>query len=524
MHADEITAAFNADTAFNADALGEALAAPTYPDNAVMFFDGAVARTEGLPVDATLANLLTTYEHAPAASRNPLRVTKPALHAMFHRTASISEIEPRTYQHFANNPASIANWLPPLVRAHAAHGAARSNPSALQIPRTQIMRLDESLAQFTRVQYHETNDISKQTFNAYLEDTLDLPDDAFIKTGTFSGKFQFANCHCTEPDEMGEYFQVITNHAQVIGAGESIDIAVRDYIVDHDEDRPTIYGGMPLRCEYRLFVDFGAIDDAACAHWAAEESAPMTDTAMRHAFGLTNVDGAPLPAPRVLGVTHYWHPRVMRAHFGRIANDAMYAQFAASNTNAEQMRDADAYASFESRLREDFDAYVDTVVAAVDELLPHMQAAGFRGAWSIDVMCNTAESGEIEYYLIDMALACESALIDELYTVEEMRFADLDEIVAVTSGEIMAYPQAPDFVPGTYTDGHGVQHSLHAGRANDALRAGVARGIVATDGSAAPRISHVDTRRDMPPVPAQRALAYDNDQASIDDAASHEKE
>ena len=79
-------------------------------------------------------------------------------------------------------------------------------------------------------------------------------------------------------------------------------------------------------------------------------------------------------------------------------------------------------------------------------------------------------------------------------------------------------------MPGTYTDGHGIVHSLHVGRANDALRAGVARGIVATDGSAAPRISQVDARRDMPPVPAQRALAYNNDQASLDDTASHEKE
>lgn len=457
-----------------------ALDTQRYPEGVVMFAPDALARTEGLPVDTTLANLLGVYHTKPATD----------IHGLFHRTASVSEIEPRFYEHSANNPTSIANWMPPLIEAHAAHAAQTGAASPLRIPRTQVMRLDPALAQFTRVQYDETNEISRRAFNTYLTDALDLPDDAFIKTGTFSGKFQFANCHCTEPEEMGEYFQVITNFAMTVGAGESIDIAVRDYIHDHNTDRPTIYGGMPLRCEYRFFVDFGRVDDATADALAEHETAPMTRTAMQHAFdgGAPVGDIHPIAQPRILGVTHYWHPRVMKAHFARTRNDPDFAQYAASNTYNQMVCDADNFAAFEPHLISDFDHNLDAVTESIDALLPHMQAAGFRGAWSIDVMCNLDADGTTSYHLIDMALACESALIDELYTVDELRHVDLHEIIAATSGEIMAYPQAPEFVAGTYTDGHGVCHTLTHGSAEAALRAGVEHGVIPTDGSAVPTV------------------------------------
>ena len=445
--------------------------------NRVMFAPNALSRTEGLPVDNTLAQVLRVYHQNP----------NDQTHALFHRTASISEIEPRIYQHFTDNPNSIANWLVPLVQAHA-----KLDQPLLRIPRTQVMRLDQPLAQFTRMEYHDTNEVSKRTFNAYLEDTLDLPDDAFIKTGTFSGKFQFANCHCKEPDEMGEYFQAITNYAQMVGAGESADIAVRDYITDHDPHRPTIYGGMPLRCEYRFFVDFGAVSDATVAEFRTNHTEPLTDTAIKHTFGLNNTDNTALPDPRVLGVTHYWHPRVMRAHQDRLIMDEDYARFAAVADSAGLYNEASIFSSFEPQLRRDFDAHVEPVTAALEALLPHMQAAGFRGAWSIDIMCNTESDGSMSYYLIDMALACESALIDELYTVDEMRMVNLDEIMAATSGEMLIYPPAQKFVPGTYTDGHGVAHTLHLADTAQALRVGVERSIIPNDGSAVPIITKID--------------------------------
>lgn len=499
------TDTYNTERIVDPDMLYNAVTGGNAPDtqsnNTVMFADNAIARTDEFEVDEMLAHLLRQYHSTEQNSTEQdgaeqlTTEEQKQLHGLFHRIASISDIEPRLYEHCADNPNSIANWLPPLVRAHAEHAETTSTPNPLHIPRTQVMRLDKALAQFTRVEYADTNDMSKQAFNAYLESALDLPDDAFIKTGTFSGKFQFANCHCTEPDEMGEYFQVITNYAQVIGAGESVDIAVRDYIENHDPQDLTIYGGMPLRCEYRIFVDFGHSDDATLTAMDAQHTAPMTRTTMEHAFTPENTEHNStehIADPRLLGVTHYWHPRVMRAHFARVEDDNNYASFAATQTVNEMRRDMHAFAQFTPRMHTLFDTHVGPVTDAVRALLPHMQRAGFRGAWSIDVMCNVEADGEITYHLIDMALACESALIDELYTVEELRFAPLHEIIEATSGEIMAYPTAPAFMEGKHVDGHGVTHTLVQGSATDALRAGVDAGVIPTDGSAVPTVVSID--------------------------------
>lgn len=460
-----------------------------YPEGVVMFAPNAIRRTEGLPVDATLGNLLT-MAHAPQARDTAAQ--RGHIHGLFHRTASISEIEPQLYSHCANNPTSIANWLPPLIAAHERHALIMGAPSALHIPRTQVMRLDEPLAQFTRVAYNETNQISRETFNAYLAHTFELNDTMFLKTGTFSGKFQYANCKVTEPDELGEYVQVVTNHAMVVGAGESIDIAVRDYIEDHDNTRPTIYGGMPLRCEYRVFVDFGHIDADSEEYYAARADVPLTRTALRHAFALDNLGaphpGAGLPVPRVLGVTHYWHPRVMRAHLQRVASDAAYAQYSAVHEVREAEAERDTFYAYEDTLRELFDTHQHEVTREVAALLPYMQRAGFRGAWSIDVMVNREADGSDTFYLIDMALACESALVDELYTVDELRFVDVDTLRRVTDGCIFAYPDAPAFAEGEHVDGHGVTHRFVTGDTEAALAVGVEAGIIPTDGSAVPSV------------------------------------
>lgn len=182
-------------------------------------------------------------------------------HGLRHRIAYTSDMEPELYQHCCNNHTSMGNWFAPLVRAHA----AVDNP-VLKLPKTRIMRLGQELAQTLWLEFHETNQLSRDILDRYFFESfqLDKDTDYFIKTDTFSGKFQFANAHCTEPDEIAQYFQVINNFAMVVGAGESVDLAVRDYIAP-EPGTPEIYNGMPLRCEYRIFVDLGGNDTAKTA-------------------------------------------------------------------------------------------------------------------------------------------------------------------------------------------------------------------------------------------------------------------
>lgn len=434
------------------------LTAPTYPANKPMFYPGYIKRTDGLDVDNTLAQLVAHYADNPEH-----------IHGTFHRLASISDLEPELYSHCTNNPTSIGNWLPPLIKAHNT-----VHTPTLHIPATTTLRLDHELSQYLRVEFADTNELSQRIFDTYLYNELKLDDtDYFIKTGTFSGKFQFANAHCTEPDEIGQYFHVITNFAMSVGAGETADLAVRDYIPDTRENAPTIYNGMPLRCEYRLFIDFGDNPEAQ------NHTEPARRAAYAHKFADPHETTGNSPA-HIMGITHYWHRRVMRQHFAML-NDPEFAGYSGINP-----QDAATYRAYEAELDAQFNQHLNTVRAGAEELLPAMYAEGFRGQWSMDVMVDAADTEEVVLYLIDMALMCESALSDELDTVDELRYVPVEEIRAAAGRKILWYAPAPDFVPGVAVDGHGVAHDFVQGSAERALRWGVKEGLLSTDGSSVP--------------------------------------
>lgn len=443
------------------------LTAPTYPTNKPMFYPGYIKRTDGLDVDNTLAQLVAHYADNPEH-----------IHGTFHRLASISDLEPTLYNHCTNNPTSIGNWLPPLIKAHNT-----VHTPTLHIPATTTLRLDHELSQYLRVEFADTNELSQRIFDTYLYNELKLDDtDYFIKTGTFSGKFQFANAHCTEPDEIGQYFHVITNFAMSVGAGETADLAVRDYIPDTRENAPTIYNGMPLRCEYRLFIDFGDNPEAQ------NHTEPTRRAAYAHKFANPHEpDDSPA---HIMGITHYWHRRVMRQHFAML-NNPEFAGYSGINP-----QDAATYRAYEAELDAQFNQHLNTVRAGVEELLPAMYAEGFRGQWSMDVMVNTTDTGETTLYLIDMALMCESALVDELDTVEELRYVPVEDIRAAAGRKILWYAPAPDFVPGVAVDGHGVAHNFVQGSAEKALRWGVEKNLLSTDGSSVPFLDTLPGSKD----------------------------
>lgn len=195
---------------------------------------GFLARTDSCDVDQMVADLEGF----------------PEQEGLLSRLLSVSDLTAKTYERFAQNPNSLYNWHPAVVKALA------SSKTELKSPATKVLRLPIEMAQFIRIEYQETSQADKDLFNQYIFEQFELEDDTtyFIKTGTFSSKFQFANAKCSEPREMGEYFQVINNFAMTVGAGHSVDVVVREYIEDVEQN-PTIYNGMPLRTEFRVFVD-----------------------------------------------------------------------------------------------------------------------------------------------------------------------------------------------------------------------------------------------------------------------------
>lgn len=365
------------------------------PAHTVQFAPGKIMRTDGLPVDETLDAVaemfhatstdVETESHVESQDVAAQYAQRRQLHGLFHRTASISDLTDSLYNRFAHNPNSMAHWLPAVVAANSANTTndnSTSNSAAhapFLIPETTIWRLPHELAQYLRIEYPNTTPASRALFNEIISDVFDLKPDTtyFIKTGTFSCKFEFANAKCSEPDEMGGYFQVISNIAMSLGAGECIDLVVREYIEDA-ENNPTIYHGMPLRTEYRAFVDLDYCEP-----------------------GSTN------PAPRVLGITPYWHPSVMEKALALASSD-VGADFGHIND------DYHTYLEHKHDLMDKFHVHRDDVLDRLSALLPQLHKQGLRGQWSIDIMKN----GD-NFYLIDMALMCESALTEVLAVTEE---------------------------------------------------------------------------------------------------------
>lgn len=193
----------------------------------------------------------------------------------------------------------------------------------------------------------------------------------FVKTGTYSSKYDFRNAHVygeKEVRELGEYLLFIQYQASnmasplsspsIYGVSTTNEWCVREYIKDK-ENNPCIYKGMPLHTEYRVFVDFDA--------------------------------------EKVIGIAPYWEPKLMKDRFSKFAD----------KNSPHQIHDYIVYKAYEKTLMGRYNANKDTVQAHIGAMLPLMHASQMSGQWSIDVMQN----GD-DFYIIDMARALESALID----------------------------------------------------------------------------------------------------------------
>lgn len=270
---------------------------------------------------------------------------------MSSRMKSLASLDDNLYKEFCNNPNSLYNWFPKLQQAI-------KQQDFFKTPKTVVKRLPVELAQFMRLEYADTTETSKKLFNEIIFKLLELEDDKtyFIKTGTFSSKFEFRNAKCSEPREMGEYFQAINEFAMTVGAGMSVDVVAREYIEDV-ENNPTIYNGMPLHTEFRMFVDFDE--------------------------------------DKIIGTAPYWHPIVMKRAFK-------------NSLVADIERDYQVYQQHEDKLRHEYNQHVNRLQKEMKSLIKDIDLSG---QYSIDIMKN----GD-DFYVIDMALMSESALTEFINT------------------------------------------------------------------------------------------------------------
>ena len=283
------------------------------------------------------------------------------LYNLFRQGLDILDLDPITYEMIRMNPNSIGKWFPALV-------TAVQKQSYFKIPATRIIEVPITLLQLSRCDYQGLTPATISIVDRYCQKAfhLDTSKEYFVKTGTYSSKFDFRNAHVfgeKEVKELGEYLLFIhflscqmaaPKDKSIYGVATTTEWVVREYIPDK-ENNPTIYKGMPLHTEFRIFVDF--------------------DT------------------QKIIGVSPYWEPEIMKQRFGH-EQDA---------DSPHQIHDYIIYTAHEETLMNRYHQHVDAVCAHIEEMLPDIPLSG---QWSIDVMMN----GE-DMWIIDMALAQNSALI-----------------------------------------------------------------------------------------------------------------
>lgn len=226
------------------------------------------------------------------------------------------------------------------------------------------------MLQLTRLNYGSLTQGTMQVVDEYCFKAFGLDENKeyFVKTGTYSSKFDFRNAHVhgvKEVRELGEYLLYIQHQACVAagplsspciyGMSTTNEWCVREYIKDREQN-PCIYKGMPLHTEYRVFVDFD------------------TD--------------------EILGIAPYWNPTIMKQRLGH-EPDA---------DNPHNVHDYTVFLMHEENLMRRYLENKGKILEHMEKLVPEIN---LTGQWSIDVMQN----GD-DFWIIDMALAVNSALKD----------------------------------------------------------------------------------------------------------------
>lgn len=306
--------------------------------------------------------LLDMWRRATDPKRSARR--RREAYGMFRTGLDLLDLDPVMYRMLDLNPAGMGHWLLALAKAN-------EGKTFFRIPKTTIAKVPMTLLQLSRVEYESLTAATLDVVDRWAQAAFGLNPDGeyFIKTGTFSSKYDYRNAHVTGPHEVaqiGEYLLYIQSQAVEMagplnepamhGVSTTNEFVVREYVPDR-LDLPTIYMGLPLRCEYRCFID--------------------CDT------------------KELLGIHPYWDPKVMNHRFRDWPD----------SDNPHMRHDAVTYKLREPSLMREYEATKDLVAAHIGELLPGLELAG---QWSLDVM-----KDDDDYWLIDMAPAERSTYYEQ---------------------------------------------------------------------------------------------------------------
>ena len=159
---------------------------------------------------------------------------------------NMEKLSKNAYNDDRNYPECFSNWFPHIIDfGYFNHAEVISN-QIFTWEETEVMHESETI-----------KGVKWEKLNKILKPTLDkmLPYKVYnIKNGCFSNKFDFKTCLATRED-LAEQLWKINYQSGMFETGGYTELVVREYIPYEYKEVPTIYDGMPLREELRVFYN-----------------------------------------------------------------------------------------------------------------------------------------------------------------------------------------------------------------------------------------------------------------------------
>lgn len=247
-------------------------------------------------------------------------------------------------QELSNNPNNMSYWLPKL-REHF------PTPETIIIP-IPIYWFDWLISDDYKPE--KIKEFSAWIVSEIKARDFDTSTEMFMKTGNFSNKFCFSQCHLKNLDNIGQQFLDIFNASMCFGITPSPEIVLRRFM-HTNYDQPTIYNGLKLNFEFRAFCEF-------------DSEQPINN--------------------KFLDVFNHWDTETMLK-------------------NLYDKNDIEAFKSCMYDIEANFLLSKEFVTEVIKEKIKHVK--GLSGIWSLDFLWD----GE-ELWLIDAGIGAQCYFYDKL--------------------------------------------------------------------------------------------------------------
>ena len=173
--------------------------------------------------------------------------------------ARMKEEQRKSFEAQNQDENEFSYWFPKIVKLDG-KGLTKDGPK-IRVPESVILPLTFDWYDWLQSDSYKPEKIKE--FNEYLKSELakwefNAHRDLFVKSGLFSDKFCFNHPFLKKwelSEELGQHVLDLCYNSMLVGCPLSKDIIVREFVKTSYE-RPSIYDGMKLNTEFRLFYDF----------------------------------------------------------------------------------------------------------------------------------------------------------------------------------------------------------------------------------------------------------------------------